>query len=97
MNPIIDGLLKAFELLMRLDPEVFGIMFLSLRVSGTAVFLATVLAIPLGAFVALREFRGKHLIVNFVYTLMGLPPVVAGLFVYLLLSSSLYSLPVKPV
>ena len=88
MNPIVEGLGKALELLLRLDPEVFGIMFLSLRISGTAVFFGAVLAIPLGAFVALREFRGKHLIINLVYTLMGLPPVVAGLFVYLLLSSS---------
>ena len=88
MNPIIEGLWKAVELLTSLDPEVFAIMFLSLRVSGTAVFLAALLAIPLGSLVALRDFRGKHLVVNLVYTLMGLPPVVAGLFVYLLLSSS---------
>ena len=88
MNSIADGLWKAFELLTSLDPEVFGIMFLSLRVSGTAVFLATLIAIPLGSFIALREFRGKHLVINMVYTLMGLPPVVAGLFVYLILSSS---------
>ena len=88
MNSITEGLWKAIELLLRLDPEVFGIMFLSLRVSGTAVFLAALLAIPLGAFIALREFKGNHLIINIIYTLMGLPPVVAGLFVYLLLSSS---------
>jgi tungstate transport system permease protein len=88
LNPIADGLWKALELLIRLDPEVFGVMFLSLRVSGTAVILGALLAIPLGTLIALREFRGKHLIVNFVYTLMGLPPVVAGLFVYLLFSSS---------
>ncbi|UCH38312.1 MAG: ABC transporter permease [Candidatus Bathyarchaeota archaeon] len=88
MNPIADGLWKALELLIRLDPEVFGIMFLSLRISGTAVILGALLAIPLGTLIALREFRGKHIIVNFVYTLMGLPPVVAGLFVYLFLSSS---------
>lgn len=88
MNPILEGLKKALELIISLDPEIFGIMFLSLRVSGTAVFLAMFLSIPLGALVALREFRGKHLIINLVYTLMGLPPVVAGLFVYLLLSSS---------
>ena len=88
MNPIIEGIWKALELLTKFDPEVFGIMFLSLRVSGTAVCLAATAAIPLGSFIALREFKGKHLIINFVYTLMGLPPVVAGLFLYLLLSSS---------
>jgi tungstate transport system permease protein len=88
LNPVADGLWKALELLIRLDPEVFGIMFLSLRISGTAVFLGALLAVPLGALIALREFRGKHLLVNLVYTLMGLPPVVAGLLVYLFLSSS---------
>lgn len=88
MNPIIEGFWKALELLTKLDPEVFGIMFLSLRVSGVAVCLAATAAIPLGSFTALREFKGKHLIINFVYTLMGLPPVVAGLFLYLLLSSA---------
>ena len=88
MNSITEGLWKALELLMRLDPDIFGIMILSLRVSGTAVFLAALIAIPFGAFIALREFKGKNLLVNVVYTLMGLPPVVAGLLVYLLLSSS---------
>ncbi len=88
MNSITEGLWKAFELLTSLDPEIFGIMILSLRVSGTAVLLAILVAIPFGVFIALREFKFKHIIINIVYTLMGLPPVVAGLFVYLLLSSS---------
>ncbi len=88
MNLITEGLWKAFELLTSLDPEIFGIMILSLRVSGTAVLLAILVAIPFGVFIALREFKFKHIIINIVYTLMGLPPVVAGLFVYLLLSSS---------
>lgn len=88
MNPIIEGLQKAFELLISLDPEVYGIIILSLRVSGMAVFFSALITIPLGALIGLKEFRGKHLIVNTVNTLMGLPPVVIGLFVYLLLSQS---------
>lgn len=88
MSSIIEGLQKAFGLLISLDPEAYGIIFLSLRVSGTAVFFSALIAIPLGALIGLKEFRGKHLIVNTVNTLMGLPPVVVGLFVYLLLSHS---------
>jgi len=63
-------------------------MLLSLRVSATAVFFSALIAIPLGALIGLKEFRGRHLVVNIINTLMGLPPVVVGLFVYLLLSSS---------
>lgn len=87
-DPILEGLIRAFWLLVTLDPEVYSIMFLTLRVSGIAVILATVVGIPLGAAVALRDFFGKRSLMSLVNTLMGLPPVVVGLFVYLLLSAS---------
>ena len=88
MNPILEGLVKALWLLVSLDPEVYGIMFLSLRVSGFAVILGAALSIPCGATVALRDFRGKRFLMSIINTLMGLPPVVVGLLVYLLLSTS---------
>lgn len=84
---MVEGLIKAFELISSLDPEVYGIMLLSLRVSGTATLLAALVAIPFGAIIGLREFPGRRLLVNVINTLMGLPPVVVGLVVYLLLSS----------
>ena len=88
MNPILEGLVKALWLLVSLDPEVYGIMFLSLRVSGLAVIIGAVLSIPCGATIALRDFRGKRFLMSIINTLMGLPPVVVGLLVYLLLSTS---------
>jgi len=88
MNPILEGLVKAFELIISLDPEVMSITFLSFQISGLSVLLGTLIGIPLGMFLSFREFLGKRLIVTINSTFMGLPPVVVGLFVYLLLSRS---------
>lgn len=88
MNPIIDGLVKAFGLLLSADPEVYGIVFLSLAVSGAAVLVGAMLGIPFGALIALRDFAGKRVLLSLLNTLTGLPPVVVGLVVYLMLSSS---------
>jgi len=88
LNLILEGLLKAFWLIVSFDPEVYEIMFLSLRVSGIAVLIGALLGVPSGATVGLKEFFGKRFLVSIVNTLMGLPPVVVGLLVYLLLSTS---------
>ena len=64
------------------------IVALSLRVTGTALIISTILGIPLGALLGLTKFRGKEAVRAVLYTGMGLPPVVVGLFVYLLLSRS---------
>lgn len=88
MDTILDGLIKAFILLVTLDAEVYSIMALTLRVSGLAVLMGAILGFPVGATAALSEFKGKRLFVSIVNTLMGLPPVVVGLLVYLLLSAS---------
>jgi tungstate transport system permease protein len=63
-------------------------MLLTLRVSGIAVVVGAVLGIPAGAAVALNDFSGKRFLISIINTLMGLPPVVVGLLVYLLLSTS---------
>ncbi len=88
LDPILEGLIKAFWLLITGDPEVYSIMLLTLNVSGIAVLLGAGLGIPTGAAIALREFTGKRLLMSIINTFMGLPPVVVGLFVYLVLSSS---------
>nr|MDO8135356.1 ABC transporter permease [Candidatus Njordarchaeum guaymaensis] len=88
MSGIFDGLLNALSLLVSLNTEIYGVMFLSLLVSGVATLVASALGIPLGASIALKRFRGKELVKTLTYTLMGLPPVVAGLVVYLILSRS---------
>jgi tungstate transport system permease protein len=70
------------------DPTLFAIVRLSLFVSLAAVALAALIGIPLGAFVALTRFPGRSGVIVLLNALMGLPPVVAGLVVYLMLSRS---------
>jgi len=68
--------------------ELIEIIFLSLRVSGIALLFSTLIGIPLGAFMGLTRFPGRRLVMALLYTGMGFPPVVIGLFVYVLLSRS---------
>jgi tungstate transport system permease protein len=81
MDLIIDGFLKACQLLFSLDREVLGITLLSLQVSGTATLISLGLGISCGTAVALTEFRGRNLVVSLINAGMALPPVVVGLFV----------------
>ena len=79
---------SALNLILAGDPALFAIVQLSLIVSLSAVFLATLIGLPIGALLALTRFRGREGIIVLINALMGLPPVVAGLAVYLLLSRS---------
>ncbi len=76
----------AFELILGLDPELVAIVALSLRISLLAVACAAVLGLPLGAGIAVHRFPGRQGVIVLLNALMGLPPVVAGLVIYLLLS-----------
>ena len=78
----------AFSLVATLDPEFVGIVGLSLRVTLGAVAIAAAVGMPLGALLAMSRFRGRGALIVAVNALMGLPPVVAGLVVYLALSRS---------
>ena len=88
MPDLLNALADAWRLVLSGDPTLVGIVSLSLSVSLTAVFFATALGLPLGAALAVLRFPGRNAAVVLVNALMGLPPVVAGLFVYLLLSRS---------
>lgn len=88
MSDLVGGAREALRLLVTGDRAIWEIVSLSLYVSGIALLLTTVLGIPLGAVLALRRFRGRRLAIALIYTGMGLPPVVVGLLVYLLLSRS---------
>jgi tungstate transport system permease protein len=79
---------SALQLVLTGDPALFAIVRLSLIVSLSAVGLAAAFALPFGAWLALAQFRGRAGVVVFLNALMGLPPVVVGLMVYLLLSRS---------
>src|SRR3954467_10056879 len=79
---------SALALILTGDPALFAIVRLSLLVSLSAVVLAALIGVPLGALVALTRFRGREGVIVLLNALMGLPPVVIGLAVYLLLSRS---------
>ncbi len=86
MTDIGNAFIQAFELVVGLDPDLAEIVLLSLKVSLLAVFLATAIGLPLGAAVALFRFPGRGGVIVLLNALMGLPPVVVGLVVYLTLS-----------
>ena len=85
MGLLGEGLLEALRLLLTGDPEVWRITVLSLQVSGSATLLSLLVGIPLGTLLALARFPGRALAVSVVNTGMGLPPVVVGLFVTIVL------------
>ena len=80
--------ISALDLVLTADPTLLAIVRLSLAVSLSAVLLAAVVGLPLGALLALTRFPGREVVIVALNALMGLPPVVAGLAVYLLLSRS---------
>lgn len=84
---LIDGFLKAIQIIASGDPTILAITLLSLRVSVTATLLGALFGIPLGFLIARTDFLGKSVVTTVVNTLMGLPPVVVGLVIYLTLSS----------
>jgi len=95
-NSLLELLQHALQQIFSLDPEVLNTTLLSLRVSGTAVLIGALIGVPIGTVLGLGRFRGKQSLMHFVditlrsivFTFMGLPPVVVGLVVYLLLTAS---------
>jgi tungstate transport system permease protein len=85
MNLLWDGIRQAIEMLLKLDPEVLEITLLSLQLSGTATLISLVIGIPLGTLLALYHFPGRNLVLSLINTGMGLPPVVVGLLISILL------------
>ncbi len=86
MNPIIEGMAGAVRLIAGGDPDLVEITWLSLRVSLGATLVASAIALPLGAWLAVTRFRGRRIAIAVLNALMGLPPVVVGLIVYVLFS-----------
>jgi tungstate transport system permease protein len=85
MDLLFDGIAHAFQLILRGDPQVMEIMWLSLRVSGIATLVSLVLGVPLGMVLGQSRFPGRRLALGVINTGMGLPPVAVGLFVSLFL------------
>jgi tungstate transport system permease protein len=88
MDDLSRGLTEALRLIVTGNGELFEIIALSLQVTGIALLSSTLLGVPIGALLGLMRVPGRGLIAAVLYTGMGLPPVVVGLFVYLMLSRS---------
>lgn len=86
MNSLGEAFSAAWHLIAGFDAELAQVVGLSLQVSLTAVVIATLIGLPAGAMIAVERFRGRQALIVLLNALMGLPPVVVGLLVYLLLS-----------
>ncbi len=88
MNTVGEAFTLALKMMWQLDAELLRIVWLSLRVSLTAVLVGSLIGLPLGALLALTRFPGRNACIVVLNACMGLPPVVVGLIVYLILSRS---------
>jgi tungstate transport system permease protein len=88
LNGILDGLIKALQLIFSGDPRVIEITLRSLYVSGTATLVATLWGLPIAMTLSLKSFRGRFLVKNIFNTLLGIPTVGLGLILFLLLSKA---------
>jgi tungstate transport system permease protein len=86
MEFFTDGLIAAFRLMVSLDAELLGIISVSLKISLIATLIAGILGMPTGVLIALREFAFKRIVITILNTLLSVPTVVIGLFVYAFIS-----------
>ncbi|HYF84602.1 MAG TPA: ABC transporter permease [Clostridia bacterium] len=89
MEYFVEAFSKAISLMLSFDPELYGIIFLSIRISVVATLISVIIGLPLGALVGLNRFWGRTALINLINTFMGMPPVVIGLVVYILLSNQI--------
>ena len=88
MDEIISGIIRAFQLIFSGDPSFYGIVYRSLLFSGVATILAVLWATPIAMVLGLKNFRGKSIIKGFFTSMIGIPTVALGLFLWLLLSKA---------
>jgi tungstate transport system permease protein len=86
MDLLVDSFFSALLLVASFDPEIVSIVAVSLKVSGTSTVIASLMGIPLGFFIAFESFAGKRMVITCLNTLLALPTVVIGLFVYAFIS-----------
>ncbi len=84
MNEILEGIIKAFQLIVSGDPTVYGIVYRSLLFSGVATILAVLWATPIVILLALKDFPGKSFVKGFFTAMIGMPTVALGLILFLL-------------
>lgn len=88
MNEVLDGILRALQLIFSGDPTVYGIVFRSLLFSGVATILAVLWAMPIATLLGLKDFPGKSIVKGFFKAMIGMPTVALGLILWLMLSKA---------
>jgi len=88
MQVFLEAFLTAFDLIVSLDTSLFEIIWLSIKVSISSLIIASIFGFPIGAFLAIKSFPGRALVITIFNSMMGIPPVVVGLVVYLMVSRS---------
>ena len=83
-----DSIFTAINLIVTFDKKLIEVFFLSFKVTIIALFISCLIGLPLGTFLATQSFKGRNLLIGIINSLMSLPPVVVGLFVYINLSRS---------
>lgn len=83
---IINSFVRAFQLILEFDKGVYEIILLSLYVSLSSTVISTIMGVPLGIFLGLKDFRGKKVLIRIIYSLMSTPPVIVGLAVFLVIA-----------
>jgi tungstate transport system permease protein len=86
VNELLQGFIKAFELIVTLDPEVMQIAGRSLAISVTATLLAAIICLPISSLIHFNRFTGKRALINLIQTFYSVPTVVVGLFVFIVFS-----------
>ena len=86
MDYIAQGFAEAVKLLTSFNREIYSIILLTLFVTIMSTLIASVIGVPLGILAGIRSFRFKNILIRILYTFMSMPPVIAGLFVFLMLS-----------
>ncbi|MCG0275381.1 MAG: ABC transporter permease [Thermosediminibacteraceae bacterium] len=85
MDAVIEGVKKALIMLVTMDPDIYRIALVTLKVTGTALIVSVTLSLPAAFFIAFKDFPGKKLVISLANLGMGLPPTVVGLWVCLML------------
>ncbi|MEG2338296.1 MAG: ABC transporter permease [Clostridium sp.] len=88
MRDLFSAFSEAITLILSFDKYIYEIIFLSLYVSIASTVISSVIGIPIGLYVGIKNFKGKRTVIKIVNTFMSLPPVVAGLLVYVFISRS---------
>ena len=88
MTPLWEGLLRAIELIITLDPEVMQIAGRSLQFAVTSAVIGSAICVPLGSLIHFRQFRGKRFLVSLIQTFYSVPTVAVGLFVFVFISNA---------